>query len=160
MRLQHKVKCAMGILNSRLTGKRFPLGIGWELTYSCNSNCAYCRTNKIKTKQLGKEQVFNIIDELKEMGCQLITYTGGECTLHPDFEDIVRYTSEKDISCHVVTNGRLVPEKSDTFKRYVDNVQLTLDGTKEVQEKQRSKGSYEATIRALKVLRGTKTKLN
>lgn len=160
MKISQKAACLSAILNSRIFGKRTPLAIGWELTYKCNSNCLYCRTNEIRTKELPLEKILQIINDLKSKGCQLITYTGGECMLRPDFGKIIRHTKSKGIYCGVVTNGRIVPERIDVLRRYVDNIQITIDGRKEVNDYLRSKGSYDAAINALRLLRKTRIKVN
>lgn len=81
-----------------------------ELTYKCNFNCNHCYRPIESRKELTKEEIFCIIDELASLGCFVIGFSGGEVFLRKDFLDIVEYSNKKGFGIHIYTNGSLINE--------------------------------------------------
>ena len=68
-----------------------------ELTTSCNSACPGCGSVNVRrgsTESLSISVWQRIIDKLAFLGVRL-RITGGEPTLHPEFETIVAYMNSK-----------------------------------------------------------------
>ncbi len=92
--------------------KRFLSSVQLELIPLCNFSCPFCYA-RLSPKQLEErgERVLRfedwkpIIDGLAEMNVFDISFSGGECTLHPDFEKIYRYAYEKNFNVSIITNG-------------------------------------------------------
>ena len=55
-----------------------------------------------KQRELSKEEHFRMLDELVEMGCFWILYTGGEIFARKDFLEIYTYAKKKGIPDHAV----------------------------------------------------------
>lgn len=76
------------------------------ITNNCNLNCSYCFTrNKINNVNdfISIEELYNILKFLNnEKNIGLI---GGEPTLHPDFENIVKILAEQNKNILLFTNG-------------------------------------------------------
>jgi MoaA/NifB/PqqE/SkfB family radical SAM enzyme len=54
-----------------------------------------------------KDKMFEILDDLKEIGTKAITYSGGgEPLVHPDIVEIFRKTSENSLDLSIITNGQ------------------------------------------------------
>ena len=68
-----------------------PGGTVLELTYRCNHKCKHCYNNSSigSTDEMKKDDIFLLLEELDELGVKVIELTGGEPTMHPDFEDIL-----------------------------------------------------------------------
>ena len=66
---------------------RLPFMLHWVLTETCNLNCTHCCVPKTP-KFTDLDSAKYIIKFLKEKGFFLITLSGGECLLHPNFEEI------------------------------------------------------------------------
>jgi radical SAM protein with 4Fe4S-binding SPASM domain len=95
--------------------ERLPLFCTFEVTMRCNVKCVHCyvpmnlRTNRDKTfNELGFQDVCSILDEITEMGCLGIKFTGGEIFMRHDFLDIYRYAKSKGLLVNLYTNGTLL----------------------------------------------------
>ena len=52
------------------------------------------------------------IDKLADLGCSIITLSGGEPTLHPDLDAIIARIRERGALATLITNGLLLnPER-------------------------------------------------
>lgn len=78
-----------------------------EITYLCNENCVHCYADSDidLSKELTLAEYRNLLDQLWELGCMEILFTGGEVTLRKDFLDIISYAVEKGFVVDVYTNG-------------------------------------------------------
>ncbi|MFC1674567.1 radical SAM protein [Candidatus Omnitrophota bacterium] len=90
--------------------ENFPLRVMFELTYRCNFKCKHCylpqsyrRKGGLKTKE-----IFSILDQLKDIGCFYLGFTGGEPFIRNDIIEILRYAREKGFQMIVYTNGSLI----------------------------------------------------
>ena len=76
------------------------------LTNECQLNCLHCSfksTPRQPHTRVDEKLLLSALDELK--GIRDITLTGGEPTLHPDFEKILSKTAENAGIVYVMTNG-------------------------------------------------------
>lgn len=108
-----------------------PLQMTFVLTNACNFECIYCfRSSKSKWKnELNCEEIYDLIDQAAEMGLKYCSLTGGEPTLHPHFEEIVKRFLEKDIYVYVSTNGSLITKKMlvNLKNAGLETIQFSLD---------------------------------
>jgi MoaA/NifB/PqqE/SkfB family radical SAM enzyme len=144
-----KLKSLSGILKFKVIGKRTPLSVSWSLTNRCNFRCRYCDVYNNKTKELDTTEIIRIMTELKEAGVQRIGFTGGEPFLRDDIGLILKKCSQLGIFSGVVTNGSLIDGRAN----FADLIQISMDGSKEINDSQRYDGSYDAAIHALKKFR-------
>ncbi len=116
---------------------RKPLAIQLELLPICNFNCKFCYVKR--TPQEIEESGNHIlrfdewkyyIDESAKLGASSITFTGGECTLHPDFIELYKYAYNKGFQVGIISNGSCITEEIiNTFKEYPPSkVYITLYG--------------------------------
>lgn len=121
------------------------------LTENCNLNCSMC----IRGKQNGLNLDFNVIksfDWLKEMSMHDIVLTGGEPTLHPDFEQIVKFFCNYAKTVTVTSNGTTDYYLKSFFLKDNLSFQISLDGAKSVHDGIRGKGSFSKTFSTLRKL--------
>ena len=149
MKLRSKILSTYLILKAKIVRKKIPLVVGWAITNRCNYQCKYCSKWKKKTKELSTKQILSIIDELKQLGCQRIVFTGGEPLLRKDIGFIINYCKEGGLDVGISSNGSLFKEKINEIKK-IDILTLSLDGPEEIQDKLRAKGSYKKVIGAIK----------
>ena len=87
------------------------LALLFELTYTCDLKCPFCYNEKVRrgdTLSLGHyERAFR---DGREEGAQLLTLTGGEPTLHPQFFEIGALGTRLGYSIRVKTNGHGLDE--------------------------------------------------
>ena len=92
----------------------------------CNLNCNYCDTNDSKSEKSGKlmtvEEVLAAIENIRTPDCHVISFTGGEPSLYPEF--INEIASRTDLKILLETNGTL-PEKIDSIEK-LDIVSLDI----------------------------------
>ena len=132
-----------------------------EITKTCNLNCASCYNRSGVPHEKQEMPLYNIAiiaDKLvKQYGCRRISLSGGEPTLHPDFDRILLtlLLQYKDLQIGVVTNGTTDSRKlAEAFNTY-DNVsvQISLDGSNEaVNAKTRGAGNFQKILSFLSSL--------
>ncbi|WP_299522189.1 7-carboxy-7-deazaguanine synthase QueE [uncultured Methanobrevibacter sp.] len=92
----------------------------------CNLNCNYCDTQNSKSENSGKlmtvEEVVTAIENIRTPDCHVISFTGGEPSLYPEF--INEVASKTDLKILLETNGTL-PEKISDIKK-LDIVSLDI----------------------------------
>ncbi|MDP2923890.1 MAG: radical SAM protein [Candidatus Omnitrophota bacterium] len=110
----------------------FPLRVMWELTYRCNFKCRHCyvpKSYKKKSRQeLNTQEVFYILDQLADLGCFYLGFTGGEPFLREDIFDILWYAKKKGFQIIIYTNGSLIDKaKAEELKQLNPNkVDITI----------------------------------
>lgn len=82
-----------------------------EINNLCNERCIHCYIpHKWKTRRLSKEQLFDVMEQLHEMGTLSLTLSGGEPLLHPDFIALLYHARKLDFSINVLTNLTMLTE--------------------------------------------------
>ncbi|MBQ8078262.1 MAG: radical SAM protein [Eubacterium sp.] len=91
---------------------RKPLSIQLELLPLCNFSCSFCYVKRTPAElEKSGERILRFddwkyyIDESVKLGVSSITLTGGECTIHPDYEKIFRYAYGKGLQVGMISNG-------------------------------------------------------
>ena len=97
---------------ARDCSNRYFAALNWTITGRCNYNCRHCfmaADNAPLMTEFTWEQCINLLDEVEKCGIQTISLTGGEPMLHPNFMDIVRECSKRQITINeVITNGSFI----------------------------------------------------
>src|SRR5207302_5981554 len=108
-------------------------------------------------RELTKEEHFRVLDELVEMGCFWILYTGGEIFARKDFLEIYTYAKQKGFLITLFTNGTIINEQiADYLKEWPPfAIEITLYGrTRETYEAQTAvPGSYDRCLRGIRLLK-------
>lgn len=142
----------------------FPFALEVELTRLCNWNCVFCynvwkldemtprELNAIKRKHFDTERLFSILQECRQQGLLRVRYSGGEPTLHPDFQRILDYGASLGFYQVVFTNGHSLD--NDTARLWsqssVKEVLISLHGTEEIHNKLTAKrNAYQRAINAI-----------
>jgi radical SAM protein with 4Fe4S-binding SPASM domain len=150
-------------LHQRQAGERVPLQVSIEVTRRCPLECLHCYNNlpmddmDAKRRELTKEEHFRVLDELVEMGCFWILYTGGEIFARKDFIEIYTYAKQKGFLITLFTNGTIINEQiADYLKEWPPfAIEITLYGrTRETYEALTAiPGSYDRCLRGIKLLK-------
>src|ERR1700756_4947091 len=158
-------------LHHRQGGERVPLQVSIEVTRRCPLECLHCYNNlpmgdmDAKRRELTKEEHFRVLDELVEMGCFWLLYTGGEIFARKDFLEIYTYAKKKGFLSTLFTNGTIINEQiADYLKEWPPfAIEITLYGrTRETYEALTMiPGSYDRCLRGIRLLkeRGLPVKL-
>jgi radical SAM protein with 4Fe4S-binding SPASM domain len=150
-------------LHQRQAGERVPLQVSIEVTRRCPLECLHCYNNlpmgdvEAKRRELSKEEHFRMLDELVEMGCFWLLYTGGEIFARKDFLEIYTYAKKKGFLITLFTNATIITEQ---IAEYLAEwppfaIEITLYGrTRETYEALTAvPGSYDRCLRGIKLLK-------
>ena len=150
-------------LHQRQAGERVPLQVSIEVSRRCPLECLHCYNNlpmgdlDARQRELTKEEHFRLLDELADMGCFWILYTGGEIFARNDFLEIYTYAKKKGFLITLFTNGTIV---TDAIADYLSEwppfaIEITLYGrTRETYEALTGiPGSFARCLRGIDLLK-------
>ncbi len=149
--LWRRARVLLSILFCKLTGKRVPVIVYLYPTYKCNLRCVYCLVDhNVKVKEMDKDRLIQLVDELASMGTRMIVFLGGEFSIVPGIEEVVDRILEKGMVCDAVTNAILLPKKLKLFKK-LDSICISMDGIGESNDITRGKGSSKKILNAIHI---------
>ena len=82
-----------------------------DLTDGCNERCVHCYLPKGGTHYIDKHIACKVLKEFREAQGLIVYISGGECMLHKDFAEILRYAKSLDLNIIVMSNVTLCDEK-------------------------------------------------
>lgn len=98
----------------------------------CYTDCIYCyadRKTKVSTC-LSTKRIFELIDEMVDIGAINIDFNGGEVLMHPDCLEILAYSMSKGFQPYISTKCPLSYELVQGIKRIgLKKIQISLDST-------------------------------
>ena len=158
------------LINSAILGSRqknkceenYNCNIPWAIlmdpTSACNLHCTGCWAAEYGNKlNMSYETLDSIIEQGKKLGTYMYIYSGGEPLVRKD--DIIKLC-EKHNDCEFLafTNGTLIDEKfADEMLRVQNFVPaISIEGFEEETDFRRGKGTYQAVIRAMEILKNKK----
>jgi len=129
----------------------------WELTLRCNMRCLHCGSaaGKARKNELTLKECFRVADELLSLGCQKITFIGGEIFFYRGWEKVARRMSDGGALVNIITNAyRLGDEEIAQIKEAnLSNVGISLDGMEKNHDLIRGiKGSFQRALRSFERL--------
>lgn len=118
----------------------------------CNLACTYCNEFDGHSLPVPTSEMLRRIDKLGELGASIITFSGGEPTLHPDLDLLIRRVRERGAIATLITNGYfLVPDRIKRLNAAgLDYLQISIDN---VMPDEVSKKSLKVLDRKLEWLR-------
>jgi MoaA/NifB/PqqE/SkfB family radical SAM enzyme len=127
-----------------------------ELTDRCNLRCRHCfdaRHAGMGDLPLGL--VEDVVRAAPACGVDHVSFTGGEPTLHRDFDRIIELCAEAGLTFSLVSNGSTFPKKYRRFlarRSSFRGVTFSLDGAREeTHDRIRGDGSYRQVMRAASI---------
>lgn len=123
-----------------------PKFVQFELTYACNSSCAFCY-NPSRKKQSDESVIINVLNELNRYRLDHVQLIGGEVTLFKDRLPYFLSLLNQVKVCSMVTNGRVfIPETID----YLDEVYISIHGDESMHESiTRAENSFKSIQRTI-----------
>ena len=69
------------------------------------------------------------LDKLAELGTSIVTFSGGEPTLHPDLDALIRHVRQRGAICTLISNGYLLtPSRIEQLNAAgLDYLQISID---------------------------------
>lgn len=159
MRIKKKIKSIISLLKVRLLNVRVPLAVRWQLTNKCVLKCKYCQIWKINQEELSFKEILSVLDQLAKLGTKTISYSGGEPMLRDDIAEILTETKKRNISTEMNSAGAFIPENITKLKN-LDFLKISLDGSEEMHDLVRGKGSYKMAIEAANTAKMNRVKFS
>ncbi len=130
-----------------------------NVTDTCNSRCIMCNfwKNKKRHDEITPEEIKQLLQQDVMKNLTVIALTGGEIFMRPDIPEIIDVIYDTTgVKPHFGTNG-LFPSKLDTLiatrGHKIAGVMISVDGIGEVHDKIRGKGTFEMTMRSIRILK-------
>ncbi len=133
-----------------------------NLGYKCNQSCLHCHVNAgpTRTEAMSRETMFEVIAFLKSANIAVLDLTGGAPELNPHFRLLVK--AARDIGVRVIDRCNLTilhePGQEDLADFLHDNAVEIVASLpcylEDNVDRQRGKGVFDASVRALQLLNG------
>lgn len=150
------------IVHGQVNPLRIPVDGTIEITNRCPLECAHCYNNlpmqdgSARGRELSTEDHKRILDELFDMGCLWLLYTGGEIFARADFLEIYRHAHAKGFLITLFTNATMITERiADSLAEHPPfDIEVTLYGrTKATYESLTGiPGSFEKCLRGINLI--------
>jgi MoaA/NifB/PqqE/SkfB family radical SAM enzyme len=90
-----------------------------KITNQCSSQCVYCgHAGKTENaEEASTELLQDILDQLAEVGCVSVNFTGGEPLQRPDLPELVRHARTRGLFPILLTNGLLLHKRCEELYR-------------------------------------------
>src|SRR5687768_10684604 len=131
-----------------------------NLGYKCNQSCLHCHVNAgpTRTEMMAPQTVEEVLRFAGTAGIKTLDITGGAPELHPQFRELV--ARARALGAHVIDRCNLTileePGQADLAAFLADHAVEVIASlpcyTEELADRQRGKGVYETSIRALQRL--------
>jgi len=131
----------------------------WNLIRRCNLTCKHCYSisaDKDFPGELTTDEIFAVMDDLKDFHVPALILSGGEPLLRPDIFEISRHAKEMGFYAGLSSNGTLIAEHNIEAISNVgyDYVGVSLDGIGDVHDKfRRKKGAFDDSLRGIRLCR-------
>jgi Fe-coproporphyrin III synthase len=148
------------IANPTMLGpKRNPPGpvVIWNLIRRCNLTCQHCYSisaDKDFPGELGTDEVFRVMDDLKAFRVPVLILSGGEPLLRPDIYDIARRAKSMGFYVGLSSNGTLITENNigEIASVGFDYVGVSLDGIEATHDKfRRKQGAFKESLHGIRL---------
>jgi MoaA/NifB/PqqE/SkfB family radical SAM enzyme len=128
-----------------------------EVTRRCNAHCSYCDSWKTpgseKDTELSGAEYRALLDDAYELGARMVSFSGGEPLLRPDFIAIARHARRLGFRTALNTNGYLISaESARELTAVLDSVTVSIDSWR-TEAMAARRGSPAALERAMEGLR-------
>ena len=134
-----------------------PVSVMIELLTSCNLRCEHCYIPDYYDNGFSIEQIFKLLGQLREMGIQNVSFTGGEILVRKDIFEIIEYARKHYTRVSLLSNGTLSTESiAKRLKElHISEFSTTLFSMDHSIHDSitRKKGSWEALMNGLSMLK-------
>lgn len=132
----------------------------FEMTYACNESCVHCYAHypgvMPSPDTIPLSVYLQAIDNLRDMGCLHLAFTGGDPFMHREFPDVFFYARKRGFVCDIYTNGLSLHYNDELLMRMVAAQPraffVSLYGSRrEIHDAvTRTPGSFDKTVSAIK----------
>ena len=129
----------------------------WNLVRRCNLTCKHCYSisaDKDFPGELSTDQVFTVMDDLKQFKVPVLILSGGEPLLRPDIFDISRRAKAMGFYVGLSSNGTLIDEKNIQQIADIgyDYVGISIDGIEQTHDDfRRRDGAFKEAMHGIQL---------
>lgn len=81
-----------------------PASLHIDLTNACTERCIHCYIADYRPHFLPLDLGMRVLRDFREAGGMTVMFSGGECMLHPQFRDFIRYAKALNLNFIVMSN--------------------------------------------------------
>lgn len=128
-----------------------------ELTSNCNLNCLHCcfHTDE-NTKKCDEKIEFSVLKEClyeaEKLGIKNIKFTGGEPFTYYKIEELIDFLNKRNFNIIFMSNGIIINRYIKKLNKENVSFVISLDGFITSHDYLRGKGTFEATMKNVKIL--------
>ncbi len=135
-----------------------PIIVQWQCTKECNYHCIHCGTNsgRAAPNELRSQEILPVLDDLKELGCDMFFSTGGEPLLRDDLFDVFAHAQDTGITqTGFATNGYAVEQyRKEIARAECTSIMVSIDGYGKKHDEIRGvPGAYQKAITSIDILK-------
>jgi len=127
---------------------------------SCNCRCIMCdiwKANQNK-KELSVEELQRHVSDFKKLKVREVTLSGGEALMHNNFWNFCSVLKANGMKVTLLSTGLLLSRNASLVAEHIDEVIVSLDGSREVHNKIRNvPQAFEKLEEGVKALKATRS---
>lgn len=104
----------------------------WETTLACNLACRHCGSaaGKPRARELDTAESLRLLETLRELGTEEVTFSGGEPFLRPDWLALMARARQLGLRCLIVSNGLSITRQiaDELAHLEIGSVSISVDG--------------------------------
>jgi radical SAM protein with 4Fe4S-binding SPASM domain len=131
----------------------------WEITYRCNMRCKHCGSGcgMPLDDELTTEEALNLCDDLGSLKLRLLTLSGGEPFMRPDWPILAKRLRENGIRVNAISNGWFIDNQliSKAKESGIVNIGVSIDGLEATHDFLRRKGSFNRSMASLELMKNS-----
>jgi MoaA/NifB/PqqE/SkfB family radical SAM enzyme len=95
----------------------------------CNLACTYCNEYDDVSKPVAVNVMLERLDQLADLGTNIVTFSGGEPLLHPELDQLISHVRSRGIIAGMITNGYLLTAQrvQQLNDAGLDHMQISID---------------------------------
>lgn len=137
----------------------------FHLIDRCTEACTFCSEEDqmaaFKRHPVTLDEAAGVLRRKWDEGCRSVTFTGGEPTLHRDFQGILRVSKKLGYATHLITNGNVLASSkvSRRMLPLLDEILVSIPGPNAavMDPLTRRRGSFSLLEKALRNIEGSST---
>ena len=138
-----------------------PLGpvVIWNLVRRCNLTCRHCyatSADKDFPGELDTQQVYGVMDDLRDFHVPVLILSGGEPLMRPDIFEISKRAKSMGFYVGLSSNGTLITDETidDIAAVGYDYVGISIDGMRQTHDRfRRKQGAFDESLRGIRLCR-------
>ncbi|RDC65084.1 radical SAM protein [Adhaeribacter pallidiroseus] len=131
---------------------RHPVLCNYYVTYRCNARCSFCDIWEKPSPYIQLRDVEKNLRDLRELGVQVIDFTGGEPLLHQQIDQFLKLAHDMGFITTLTTNCLLYPKWAERLRGKLDMLHFSLDAAvQERHDQGRGVACFDFVLESIKI---------